>query len=228
VTRRGPLGILGGTFDPIHRGHLQLAELACARLHLAAVTFVPSGRPPHRQSTQASPEQRLEMVRLAVARHAAFDVDAREVHRAGTSYTIDTLRELRAEHGAARSLVLLLGADAFALLDTWRQWRHIVEVAHIAVFGRSMTEGASPPVRAPSPALAALVAAHAGSGADAIAGAPAGSIVHVADTVATVSATEVRARLRAGRSVDALLPPEVTAYICAHGLYGTGAPGPCR
>ena len=117
-----PLGILGGTFDPIHYRHLRLAEELADALKLAEVRLIPGGTPPHRAAPATAATHRLAMAALAIVGNARFAVDAREVRRSGPGYTYDTLAELRAEEGAQRPLVLLLGADAFLELATWHRW----------------------------------------------------------------------------------------------------------
>ena len=131
-----PIGVLGGTFDPIHYGHLRLAEELAETLKLEVVRLVPSGTPPHRASPQVAAAHRLAMVELAAAGNNRFAVDAREVHRAGPGYTFDTLTELRAEAGSTRPLVLLVGADAFLEFATWHRWHEIFGLAHVAIAHR--------------------------------------------------------------------------------------------
>src|SRR3989338_9399344 len=128
-----PVGILGGTFDPIHYGHLRLAREIAGKLQLGEVRFVPSGIPPHRTAPDASVADRLAMVRLAVAGNPLFTVDDRETGKTGPGYTVDTLTALRAETGPGQSLVLLLGADAFLDLATWSRWHQLFDLAHVAV-----------------------------------------------------------------------------------------------
>src|SRR5204863_186003 len=131
----GPIGIFGGTFDPIHYGHLRTAFELWQTLKLAEVRFMPSGNPPHRVRTLADAALRVQMVRVAVADQPAFIVDDREVRRAGASYTFDTLTELRREN-PERSLCLLLGMDAFLGLPSWHRWRELFELAHVVVAHR--------------------------------------------------------------------------------------------
>src|SRR5258706_7643 len=120
-----PIGVFGGTFDPVHYGHLRLAQEIAESIRLAEVRFIPSGTPPHRAAPQVTSLQRLEMVRLATAGNPLFTVDEREVKRSGPGYTIDTLLELRHETGATRPLCVLLGADAFLELATWHRWQEL-------------------------------------------------------------------------------------------------------
>jgi len=128
-----PLGIFGGTFDPIHFGHLRLAEESIGHLGLGGVRWIPAGQPPHRGTPQVTARQRLEMVLRSTAGNGQFSVDASEVEAAAPSYTVHTLERLRRELGAEQSLVLLVGADAFAGLTTWHRWRDLFALAHVAV-----------------------------------------------------------------------------------------------
>src|ERR1700681_2539905 len=130
-----PIGVFGGTFDPIHCGHLRTAFELWQELRLAEVRFLPTGRPPHPAQLYASPERRLQMVRAAVADQPSFVVDDREVRRSGLSYSVDTLTELRREY-PERSLCLLLGMDAFLGFTTWHRLRDPLPLAHILVAHR--------------------------------------------------------------------------------------------
>ncbi|WP_298626631.1 nicotinate-nucleotide adenylyltransferase [uncultured Zoogloea sp.] len=211
----GPLGLFGGTFDPIHLGHLRLAETAREALGLARVRLIPAGQPPHRATPGASGNHRLAMARLATADNPAFEVDAAEVTAAQASFTILTLERLRAELGSARPLVLLLGVDAFLGLPTWRRWTELLDFAHLAVANRpGYTLDAAQMV----PALADLVARCKASPA-ALVAAPAGAIVPFEMTPLAISATDIRARAAAGLSLRYLLPPPVVDYISRHQLY---------
>lgn len=132
----GPLGLFGGTFDPVHLGHLRLAEEAREALGLASVRWIPAGQPPHRGAPRLSGAHRLAMVRLAVAGNPAFQVDGAEVESPGPSYTVTTLERLRRELGPEQPLVLLLGADAFAGLPGWHRWQALLGLAHLVVLHR--------------------------------------------------------------------------------------------
>src|SRR6185369_8670972 len=125
-----PIGIFGGTFDPIHYGHLRTAFELIQALRLSEVRFMPAGDPPHRDATIASPELRLQMVKAAIGQQPGFNVDDREMRRAGPSYSVDTLAELRAEL-PDRSLCLIVGMDAFLGLPTWHQWQNILTFSHL-------------------------------------------------------------------------------------------------
>ncbi len=129
------IGILGGTFDPVHFGHLRPALDVAEQLQLDRIHLIPSARPPHREQPQATPEQRLTMLQLAVKNNPQFVVDDRELHREGNSYTVDTLLSLREEFPDS-PLYLMLGTDAFAHIQTWHRWDELLDLAHIVVMQR--------------------------------------------------------------------------------------------
>lgn len=213
-----PIGILGGTFDPIHYGHLRLAEELGERLRLEEVRFFPSGTPPHRSAPAVTADHRLAMTRLAAAGNARFAVDDRELRRAGPGYTFDTLRELRADLGDARPLALLLGADAFLEFATWHRWREIFGLAHVAVAHRPGFPVERWAERMPEP-LAREYSARLMQQPLAIHLSPAGGVVIVPFTALEISATAIRDMLHAGASPRYLLPGAVLDYIRSHGLY---------
>ncbi|MBL8481248.1 MAG: nicotinate (nicotinamide) nucleotide adenylyltransferase, partial [Rhodocyclaceae bacterium] len=134
--RPEPLGVFGGTFDPVHVGHLRLAEEAAETLQLERVAWIPAGRPPHRGAPATAAAHRLAMVQRAIADNPRFVLDDAEVRADAPSYSVLTLARLRAAHGPERPLVLLLGADAWAGLAGWHRWQEIFELAHIAVASR--------------------------------------------------------------------------------------------
>lgn len=211
-----PLGIFGGTFDPVHRAHLQFAADASVRLGLAQVLWIPAGNPPHRESPRASAEQRLDMVTLAIRGNPHFLIDDSEGHSAAPSYTVTTLQRLRDIHGITRPLVLLLGADAFLGLDNWHRWRELFALAHIAIATRPGyvidprlmgAELRDEFMHRRNDAIACLTAQ------------PAGCIVTFAITPLDISASSIRARLTAGQAAQDLLPEPVLDYIANNHLY---------
>lgn len=216
-----PIGILGGTFDPVHFGHLRLAEELAQALKLGSVRFIPSGTPPHRAAPQAAVIHRVAMVRLAVAANPAFVLDEREAGRSGPAYTYDTLAELRAELGAAVPLILLLGADAFLDFAAWHRWQEIFPLAHIAVAHRPgfpverWREAMPLPLSREydSRLMQQPLAVHL---------APAGGIVAMPFTPLDISATAIRALVGGGGSPRYLLPDPVLDYIRAENLYAGG------
>ena len=213
-----PIGILGGTFDPIHYGHLRLAQQVGETLKLAQVRFVPSGTPPHRAAPRLSAPERLEMVRIAVRENALFTVDEREIERSGPGYTVDTLRELRGELGALRPLCLLVGADAFLDFATWHRWQELFELAHIVVAHRPGYPVDTWQERMPQP-LAREYAARSLRQPLAVHLAPAGGIAVVAITALDISATLIRDIIKSGSSPRYLLPDSVLDYIRSRKLY---------
>lgn len=213
-----PIGILGGTFDPIHDGHLRLAEELGETLRLEQVLIVPSGTPPHRGAPAGAAEHRLAMVRLAAAGNPRLKVDDRELRRAGPGYTFDTLAELRAENGAARPLVLLIGADAFLEFATWHRWHEIFDLAHVAVAHRPGSPVERWRERMPQP-LAREYSTRLMQQPLATHLSPAGGIVVIPFTALDIAATAIRDMLRAGASPRYLLPGAVLDYIRAKGLY---------
>lgn len=208
-----PLGLFGGTFDPIHTGHLRLAEEAREALGLAAVCFIPAGNPPHRDTPRTAAEHRLAMVRHAIAGNPAFCCDDSEVRSAGPSYTVLTLERLRAQHGN-RPLVLMLGADAFLGLASWHRWEEILQLAHIAVADRPGHAADDLPA-----VLSAALAHRVSTDRSRLLSSPAGEVVRFHMTPLAISATEIRALVREDRSPRYLLPDSVVDYIAAHSLY---------
>lgn len=212
-----PLGLFGGTFDPIHYGHLRTAFELWQALGLEEVRFMPTGSPPHRDQTYASAEHRLAMVRAAVAGQAAFVVDDREVRRSGVSYSVDTLTELRAEN-PGRSLCLLLGMDAFLGLPNWHRWRELFDLAHVIVAHR-------PGWKAPTMGPLGEVMVDRGTGAIRdLHERPAGRIYVHAVTQLEISSTELRQLIVAGHDPRYLVPEEVRRLIRESGCYAPRQP----
>jgi nicotinate-nucleotide adenylyltransferase len=208
------IGVLGGTFDPVHIGHLRSALEVADALALDDLRLTPNFRPPHRDAPQVSPEQRLAMVRSAVEGAAPLSVDDRELRRDQPSYTIDTLELMRAELAPQDQLFLLLGWDAFCGLPSWHRWEELLLHCHIVVLQRPDADSEPPD------ALRNLLAARSVSDPQTLKG-PAGQIAFVWQTPLSVSATQIRQLLASGKSVRYLVPDAVLAYIEAHGLYRT-------
>jgi len=215
---QAPIGILGGTFDPIHNGHLRLAQEALEQCDLAAIHFIPSGTPPHRTAPHASAVQRLDMVRLALQGNAAFVLDEREIYRIDPCYTVDTLTALRAELGMQQPLCLLMGGDAFLLLHSWHEWKRLFELSHIVVMQRgghplgNAINGANEALRdeyrarlAPAPRI--------------LRDSPAGAILVANMPALEISATDIRKRCAENKNIHYLLPDVVADYIQLHHLY---------
>jgi nicotinate-nucleotide adenylyltransferase len=193
-----PLAIFGGTFDPVHLGHLGVAWEASELLD-AEVRLLPASVPPHRPAPIASAEQRVAILRAALQGQSRLTLDTRELQRGGPSYTLDTLAELRAEQGE-RPLVLLLGADAFAGLPSWHRWRELFDVAHIGVLRRPGIEAVL------SDELQHVIADRRIDNAAALRQTPAGKVIELAVTPLEISATRIRELLAAGRDPRYLLP----------------------
>ena len=210
-----PIGVMGGTFDPIHFGHLRLAEEMAEAMGLSQVLFIPAGQPPHRGAPRIAATHRLEMVRRAVAGNPRFAVDAREVQRSGPSYTVDTLTTLRAELGNEQPLWLLLGADAFLGLTGWHEWRRLFDLANIAVAARPgarlMQSDALPETLKQAISQRQV--------ADGSAAGPAGSVWLRQMTPLDISATAIRDTLARHGSARYLLSDAVLDYINEHQLY---------
>lgn len=210
-----PIGVFGGTFDPIHFGHLRLAEEMADALDLDRVLFIPAGQPPHREMPRTAASHRLEMVRRAIAGNPRFVADVREVRRPDPSYTVDTLIALRAEVGEAQPLWLLLGADAFLGLPGWHDWRRLFDLANIAVAARPgarllHADAIMEPLK--SEVVRRQVS-------DASPTQPAGAVLLRATPPLDISATAIRDTLARRGSARYLLPDAVLDYIHEHRLY---------
>ena len=206
------IGILGGTFDPVHCGHLRLAGAMRERLGLDSVRLVPAAAPRLRGPPVATAAERREMLRTAVAGLGALAVDERELGRPGPTCTVDTLGEMRREH-PGEPLCFVVGLDAFLRLDEWERWRDIPSLAHLAVARRA---GASLPREGP---LARLLDECGTADPAALRRRPAG-LVHVAELgVPDISASCIRRRLARGLGVDGLVPPAVLEFIERQGSY---------
>lgn len=204
-----PLGIFGGTFDPIHYGHLRPAQEVLDALSLDEMRFIPSALPPHRPAPVASAEQRLHMLQIALAEFPRFSADDREIRRGGPSYTVPTLESLRAEMGD-RPLCLVLGLDAFLGLKTWHRWREIPDLAHLVVLTRPgwVLDG-----------LPEWAGGRQCAQGESLALSPAGRLFFLAVKPQNISATGIRAALVRGQSVEGLLPQAVLGFICQNHLY---------
>lgn len=206
------IGILGGTFDPIHFGHLRMGQEMAQGLDLDEIRFIPAATPPHRAVPHASARHRAEMVRLAIAGNPLFLLDTREFGREGPSYMVDTLTSLRAEVGQETQLCLLLGADAFLGLPVWHCWRELFALANIAVAHR------------PGFVLAANMAPELRSEwqqryTDQLEQEPCGRILLQEITALDISASAIRNNIWQQQSIRYLLPEAVNDYIQTHHLY---------
>lgn len=215
--RHEPIALLGGTFDPVHYGHLRFASEARAALGLAEVRLVPSATPPHRGVPEASTTDRVAMLELAIRDVPGLCIDTCEIRRGGVSYTVDTLAALRSAHPDT-PLVLLVGADAFRGLAGWHRWQRLFALAHLVVAPRP---GSAPGEGLP-PELAREWEARIASDPAVLRESPACSIVVQPITAQPIAATDIREALRKlprDPSLARLLPPAVLAYIESKQLY---------
>jgi nicotinate-nucleotide adenylyltransferase len=212
-----PIGLFGGIFDPVHYGHLRLAEEARGVLGLSRVRWLPAGLPTHREKPLAASRHRLAMLARALAENEAFQLDDALAADEIPAYTVDALAHVRRNERDAQPLVWLMGADAFAHFHTWRRWQEIVEQCHIAVLTRrGEGDGHLPD------ALRRLVMERETKCRESLAKAPGGSIFFVPMSALDISSSDIRARLSFGTSVRYLLPDSVNEYILCHNLYASG------
>ncbi|MCZ6619461.1 MAG: nicotinate-nucleotide adenylyltransferase [Gammaproteobacteria bacterium] len=202
--------LFGGTFDPIHRGHIHGGQMVCDVLALRKIHFVLSGMPSHRTSPETTVEQRWEMLKLACTDDVRLVPDDREVSHGGPSYTVDTLRAVREAH-PGEAVAWVLGSDAYAEFSSWRSWREILDLANLVVLERPGEE------RQLGEDMRRLTERRR---VDRKPEDLAGKVFFLAHEMRAVSASGIRARISSGKVVDHLLPPRVNTYICEHGLYG--------
>jgi nicotinate-nucleotide adenylyltransferase len=207
------VGVLGGTFDPVHFGHLRAAVEVRDRLGLDEMRLLPAGTPPHRPAPAAAPEHRRAMLDLAIAEARGLLVDDRELNRPGKSYMVDTLADIRSELLDV-PLLLVIGQDAANALDQWHQWRRLFDLAHLVIMRR-------PDSKASYPAeLQAEMSRRQVEPASMPGGRIAGRVASLEITQLDISSTAIRDMLALGHSPDYLLPDAVIAYIRRNGLYG--------
>ena len=209
------IGIYGGTFDPIHYGHLRPALEVQQALALSEVRFIPCGQPPHRQQPEASAMQRLTMVRAAIAGQSVFSVDDREMVRAGPSYMVDTLMSLRNEL-ADIQLCLIVGFDAFLGIQSWSRWQLLFDLAHLVVTHRP---GWSKQDLINNEALASLIKERE-AGAAKLAHYQAGKLCFLPVTQLDIASTTIRALIQQGKNIRYLLPDSVYELIKKQNIYG--------
>ena len=216
LTDKPLIGILGGTFDPIHFGHLRMAQELAEALNLREVRFIPAALPPHRNQPKTPASHRAAMVRLAIAGNPKFTLDERELKRSGASYTVDTLLSLREDLGKDVSLCLLMGSDAFLGLPGWHRWDELLTLCHIVVAHRPNTP--PQPGNMPVP-LTALWEKSATTRIEDLAAKNAGHILLQHITPLDISATSIREDLKQNTSPRYLMPDAVIDYIHAQQLY---------
>lgn len=206
----------GGTFDPVHNGHLAIAVAAQAALN-TEVILLPSADPPHRPPASASAEQRAAMAELAIAGHPGLRCDRRELHRSGKSYSVLTLRELREELGPDMPLAWLIGIDSFLGLPSWHHWQDLFSLCHFIVVPRPGLD-----IDAADSVLSTACQGRWDTDPAALAQSPSGRIYLLPTALRPESATAVREGLQTGQNMNAVLAPSVAAYIHRHGLYTSG------
>lgn len=202
-----PIGILGGTFDPVHNGHVQPALEVAEHFAIAKLLMIPLDVAVHRPQPMGSSAQRLEMCRLAAYPHSIINVDDREIRRGGGSYTVDTLEELREEYGPELSLVWLMGRDSMDSFTEWEGWQRILELAHLAVMQRPGYAWDAPLPEDLQPYLREDL-----KGAS-------GSIVLKTVQPQDISSTEIREKLASGEFVRGALDENVRKYLLNNAIY---------
>ena len=209
------IGLLGGSFDPVHYGHLRPALEVQQHLGLDAVRLVPSHMPPHRGQAVASPQQRVAMLQAAITNYPVFSVDTREFDREGPSYTLDTLKSFRDEL-AGTALCLLMGMDAFLALTSWHRWHELTDYCHIIVMSR-------PGVTLPEKGeLADFIRMHRVMNTGKLTAQATGLLYFCQVTQLEISATAIRKLLGSGVDAGFLLPERVLDVINSEGIYVAG------
>jgi len=226
VTQDAPskrLGLFGGSFNPVHNGHLAIARDVRERMQLSRILFIPTGDPPHKHNRSLAPAPiRFEMVRLAIADTPVFDVSAMELHRTGKSYSIDTVREIREQYGRSWKLFFIIGLDAFLEFPTWRAPEELLRICHFVVVprpGRLFQTLAGMPFLSnldPEP-LGQLDAGVLEKLEIAVPDAP--GITCLPLPPCPISASDIRQKIRSRLSLANMLPPPVESYILQHSLY---------
>jgi nicotinate-nucleotide adenylyltransferase len=211
------IGLLGGTFNPIHFGHLRMAQELAESLSLDEVHFIPSANPPHKPPPQVSAENRAAMVKLAIADNPKFQFDGRELLRTSASYTLDTLEDLRKELGNDTSLVLIMGSDAFTKFNTWHRWQEIIGLCHIALVQRPVSSIKEPL----SNDLQTFLHNHYTEHVQDLHEVSAGLVTMQAITPLEISSTAIRNALQNKHSARYLMADSVLEYISANQLYKT-------
>lgn len=206
--------LYGGTFDPVHYGHLKPVEALARLIGLSKVIIMPNNVPPHRPQPEASSEQRKMMLEMAIADNPLFELDERELQRDTPSWTAETLRAWRQEQGADTPLAFIIGQDSLLTFPSWHDYESILSNTHLLVCRRP-----GYPVTMAEPAHQRWLNAHLTQNVDVLQQQPAGKIF-LADTPwFDISATRIRERLQRGESCETMLPPSVLHYILAQGLY---------
>lgn len=213
------IAVFGGTFDPVHLGHLRSAIEVAEYLELASVHLLPASQPAHREPPSGSLEQRLAMLKLAVCEEPLLEIDERECNRPGPSYMVDTLASLREEFGSDVPVILILGIDSFLTLAEWVRWEEIINLAHILVLDRpgwdNRLEGMLPELKR----LLNECEVHTRAP---LLETPSGSVLRISLTQLNISASQIRQFVAKGRSVRYLLPDAVADFILKNRVYKSG------
>jgi nicotinate-nucleotide adenylyltransferase len=227
MTARHRIGLLGGTLDPIHNGHLEAAEAARRSLTLDVVWILPSRTPPHRlPDPHASGFHRFAMAALAVADRQGMLTSDRELLREGPSYTSHTLEHLTREGFEPSQLFFILGSDAFADISTWYDYPRLLDMSHFVVISRPGMPPPTPDPRLPTPEVKGRVREPHDSGRSSLMGSSSTGIFFIDAQTPQVSSSEIRERVSTGRPIDGLVPKAVAAHIHRHGLYKATDVGP--
>lgn len=206
------IGILGGTFDPIHRGHLAIANHVLTHFNLSTIEFIPAKIPPHRTTPTATPEQRVAMVELAIQDNPHFHLNDIEIKREGTSYMVDTLAELR-QRFPETPLLLIIGEDAFVHLNTWHRWKTILDLTHLIVINRPNTSTPK------TDWIISLRKQHETNTKNDLQQFLHGKIYFETITPILTSATQIRQQIQSNEDTKSLLPDAVSMYILRNHLY---------
>lgn len=204
------IGIRGGTFDPVHFAHLRATQEVASELALERVHLIPGSIPPHRRQPLASPQQRLEMLKLAIGDNDHFIADDRELRREGESFTVDTVKSFRAELGDQMPLALIIGMDAFLNFTQWHEWKTIIALAHLVVTSRP--DYTAQPLQGWAQSMQTDNKLKLDTK-------PGGCLYFIETTPLSISATDIRAQRAVGRSIRYLVPHAVHDYIQQHNLY---------
>lgn len=211
------IGLLGGSFDPVHHGHIHIARAAQAQLDLDSVRLIPCHKPPHKHGFMATDIQRFEMLSLALEHEAGLEIETYEFNKPDTSYTVDTLRHLRNQLGSDVALVFIMGWDSWINLSSWKSWQALFEYCHVAVLRRPGCIGEVPPEQAQFMAEKMLSAEHLATKMLSLA---AGYCTILGSEERDISSTDLRSAFSQSQPVEQQLTPSVKAYIEAQGLYG--------
>ena len=212
------VGIYGGTFDPIHFGHLRVAEELIDSINLQHIIFVPSGEPRLRNTPIGTRHQRTEMIRLAIQDNHQFSIDEREINRSGMSATVESLREYRSEWGRNAVLIFILGIDAFRKINEWHHWRELFDLCHIIVVPRPGYVSVDDHQNLPEEIKTELIARCVLDAKD-LKLQTHGAIYTAQTSLLEISATQIRSLISTGRSIRYLLPENVSDYIKINHLY---------